>query len=269
MNIEERSTIMFAVIFEVNPKPERYDEYLDLATMLRPELDTIDGFLSIERFASQSRPGWILSLSFWRDEAAVVRWRTHGLHHEVQEKGRFEVFQDYRLRVAQVITDDSPGAARRRPDRRSAYNDIRAHPPTFVAVLEVEPAEGEPAEGEPAEGEPAEGEPAEGEWGARIDLAAGVGADTERMDGSLGIERFDSIYVEGKCAYLASWRDEATAMAWRDRVMEPLASGAVAAGLMAGFQLRVTEVERDYGMFARAEAPQYYAPVARPEGATA
>ncbi len=240
---------MFAVIFEVNPKPERYDEYLDLATMLRPELDTIDGFLSIERFASQSRPGWVLSLSFWHDEAAVVRWRTHALHHEVQEKGRFEVFRDYRLRVAQVVTDDSPGAAQRRPDRRSAYNDIRAHPPTFVAVLEVAPAKGE--------------------RGAHSDLAANAGADTEPMEGSLGIERFDSIYVEGKYAYLASWRDEATAMAWRDRMMEPLASGAVAAGPMAGFQLRVTEVERDYGMFVRAEAPQYYAPVARPEGAPA
>ena len=238
---------MFAVIFEVNPKPERYDEYLDLATMLRPDLDTIDGFLSIERFASQSRPGWILSLSFWRDEAALVRWRTHELHHKVQEKGRFAVFRDYRLRVAQVVADDSPGAEPRRPDRRSAYNDTRAHPPTFVAVLEVAPAGGQRS--------------------ARIDGAAGADADTGRMDGCLGIERFDSIYVEGKYACLASWRDEATAMAWHDRVMGSVASGAMAAAPVAGVHLRMTEVERDYGMFARAEAPQYYSPVARLEEA--
>lgn len=236
---------MFAVIFEVNPKPARHDEYLDLATMLRPELDGIEGFLSIERFASQSRPGWILSLSFWRDEAAVVRWRTHGLHHEVQEKGRFEVFRDYRLRVSQVVTDDAPGEAQRRPDRRTAYNDVRAHPPTFVAVLEVEPA---------GDGQ-----------GARSDRAAVDGADTERMDGFLGGEWFDSISVEGKRAYLTSWRDEATALAWHDRAMGLLAARARATGPDATFRLRVTEVERDYGMFARAEAPQYYAPVTRTE----
>lgn len=244
---------MFAVIFEVNPKPERYDEYLDLATMLRPELDTIDGFLSIERFVSQSRPGWILSLSFWRDEAAVVRWRTHGLHHEVQEKGRFEVFRDYRLRVAQVVTDDAMGKAQRRPDRRSAYNDLRARPPTFAVVLEVEPA----------------GDGAGEDQGAWIDRATIGGTGTEGMDGFLGGEWFDSIYVAGKQAYLTSWHDEETAMAWHDRTMRLLTDRAADRGRDATFRLRVTEVERDYGMFVRAEAPQYYAPVAPTEGAVA
>jgi heme-degrading monooxygenase HmoA len=234
---------MFAVIFEVQPKPERRDDYLSLAKMLRPELNTIDGFLSIERFACRRRPDWILSLSFWRDEAAIVRWRTHELHHEVQEKGRFEVFRDYRLRVSQVVIDDSPEKPAWRPERRSAYNDLQAHPPTFAAVLEVEPA---------AKGQ-----------ADQINLTAVVGAEVERSTGFLGSERFDSIYVEGKFAYLTSWRDESSAMAWRDRVAAHLASRAVTAGPRATFRLRVTEVERDYGMFSRAEAPQYYAPVER------
>jgi heme-degrading monooxygenase HmoA len=89
---------MFAVIFDVYPKPERYDDYLALAGTLRPDLEGIDGFLSVERFATRGRPGWILSLSLWRDEAALVRWRTHGRHRQAQERGRREIFQDYRLR---------------------------------------------------------------------------------------------------------------------------------------------------------------------------
>src|SRR5437870_9099936 len=96
---------MFAVLFEVAPRPERWDDYLHYAKLLRPELERIDGFLLNERYASKRRDGWLLSLSLWRDEKALVRWRAHGLHHEVQQKGRNEVFRDYRLRVGSVIAD--------------------------------------------------------------------------------------------------------------------------------------------------------------------
>lgn len=96
---------MIAVIFEVTPKPDHKQEYLDIAASLRPLLDEIDGFLSIERFQSLSDPGKILSLSFWRDEKAVADWRQLERHRAAQSAGRATVFDDYRLRVAAVIRD--------------------------------------------------------------------------------------------------------------------------------------------------------------------
>jgi heme-degrading monooxygenase HmoA len=96
---------MIAVIFEVAPSPGRRQAYLDIAAELKPRLDEIDGFLSIERFESLSTPGRILSLSFWRDEAAVMAWRELDAHRRAQAAGRGGVFADYRLRVASVIRD--------------------------------------------------------------------------------------------------------------------------------------------------------------------
>jgi heme-degrading monooxygenase HmoA len=96
---------MIAVIFEVWPKAERKQEYLDIAAKLRPLLEKIDGFISIERFESLSEPGKILSLSFFRDEAAVQAWRATSEHRAAQAKGRREIFANYRLRIAGVIRD--------------------------------------------------------------------------------------------------------------------------------------------------------------------
>lgn len=96
---------MIAVIFEVIPAEGRYDEYLDHAARLRPVLEQIDGFISIERFQSLSQPGKLVSLSFWRDEDAVRRWREHPQHRATQAAGRAGIFADYRLRVAQVVRD--------------------------------------------------------------------------------------------------------------------------------------------------------------------
>lgn len=96
---------MIAVIFEVLPHAERRQDYLDAASALRPHLEDIDGFLSIERFESLTNPGKILSLSFWRDEDAVRQWRTFEPHRSIQKAGRQIIFADYRLRVATVIRD--------------------------------------------------------------------------------------------------------------------------------------------------------------------
>lgn len=96
---------MIAVIFEVEPAPGRRQDYLDAAAALRAELEAIDGFLSIERFASLARPEKILSLSFWRDEEAVKRWRTLPAHRAMQAAGRAGIFSGYRLRVAAVVRD--------------------------------------------------------------------------------------------------------------------------------------------------------------------
>ena len=96
---------MIAVIFEVWPADGRRQDYLDLAAELKPELEKIDGFISVERFQSITDPGKMLSLSIWRDEAAVARWRKHAHHRRTQFKGRAGVFSDYRLRVAGVVRD--------------------------------------------------------------------------------------------------------------------------------------------------------------------
>jgi heme-degrading monooxygenase HmoA len=96
---------MIAVIFEVEPHPGRRQAYLDLAAELAPLLATIEGFVSIERFESLATPGKILSLSFWRDEAAVTEWRRLDAHRRAQTAGRDGLFARYRLRVASVIRD--------------------------------------------------------------------------------------------------------------------------------------------------------------------
>ena len=96
---------MFSVLFEVHPRSDRWDAYLAHAKALRPELEKIDGFVDNTRYRSLTREGWVLSLSSWRDEKAVVRWRTHAKHHGIQEKGRSDVFHDYHLRVGQVTED--------------------------------------------------------------------------------------------------------------------------------------------------------------------
>jgi heme-degrading monooxygenase HmoA len=111
---------MIAVIFEAWPREGCERTYLDIAAALRTELATIDGFVSIERFQSLSEPGKLLSLSFWRDEAAVARWRAAEAHRRAQTRGRAELFRDYRLRIAEVARDY--GAT----DRGQAPADSRA-----------------------------------------------------------------------------------------------------------------------------------------------
>ena len=112
---------MIAVIFEVVPAPGRRDAYLGKAADLRPLLDGIDGFLSIERFESLSVPGKVLSLSFWRDEEAVKAWRNGAEHRQAQAMGRDGVFADYRLRIVSVIRDYGMF------ERAEAPEDSRAH----------------------------------------------------------------------------------------------------------------------------------------------
>nr|WP_315487795.1 antibiotic biosynthesis monooxygenase [uncultured Rhodoferax sp.] len=96
---------MIAVIFEVLPHAKHRQAYLATAASLRPHLEQIDGFISIERFESLGLPGKILSLSFWRDEAAVQQWRNQEIHRQAQTAGREHIFADYRLRVADVLRD--------------------------------------------------------------------------------------------------------------------------------------------------------------------
>jgi heme-degrading monooxygenase HmoA len=216
---------MFAVIFAVQPKPDRRDEYLALARLLRPELEQIEGFIDNERFASRRSEGRLLSLSAWRDEKAVVRWRTHALHHGVQEKGRFAVFADYHLRVGEITRDTQlpPGAAL--PAQRLDETETGAA--RALTISELAPAHGEPASD---------------------DLAASLGLPAVGTRGLVESESFASIYVAGKLLLLAGWRDAAAAQAWNPRPVP-------------GLRHRQVRVVRDYGLRDRREAPQYYAEV--------
>lgn len=103
---------MIAVIFEVVLDPARAQRYFDLAAALRPELEQVDGFISVERFKSLATENKYVSLSFWRDRAAVEAWYQHGGHRAAQGEGRDSVFQDYRIRVAEVVRDYDLAAGR-------------------------------------------------------------------------------------------------------------------------------------------------------------
>lgn len=116
---------MIAVIFEVVPAPGRKQDYLDLAASLRPALEKIDGFISIERFESLTNPGKILSLSIWRDEEAVKRWRQLEGHRVAQAKGRAGIFADYRLRVASIIRDYGMSEREQAPVDSRAIHDSK------------------------------------------------------------------------------------------------------------------------------------------------
>lgn len=113
---------MIAVIFEVEPSPGRADDYLDIAAGLRPMVEGIDGFISIERFQSLVNPEKILSLSFWRDEDAVQAWRNVAEHRQAQQDGRAGIFSDYRLRIASVIREYGMHDRAQAPDDSKALH---------------------------------------------------------------------------------------------------------------------------------------------------
>jgi heme-degrading monooxygenase HmoA len=212
---------MFVVIFEVQPKPDHTDEYLKLAEHLRPMLEEIDGFLDVERFASRRTAGRLLSLSTWLDEKALVRWRTHAEHHRVQAKGRTQVFADYRLRVGEVTADTQPPAGI--PVEQTRFDETEIGAAKAVTITEMMPDPKSVA--------------AQGPVFSGLELGHGTA-------GLVDQEIFTSIYTPGKVVLLASWRDAAAAGSWKP------AGGAA--------RHRKIRIIRDYGMFERREAPQYY-----------
>ncbi len=216
---------MFAVIFEVQPKGEEWDTYLDLAKFLKPELEQIEGFIDNERFASRRTEGRVLSLSTWRDEKALIRWRTLPVHHDVQERGRTEVFADYHLRVGEVIADTQvPEGQSLRQER---FDTTTVGNARVTTITEAPPGAAAPAP----------------------DAYDGA-------DGLVDVERYEGITVPGKALLLASWRDEAALAAWHEHRPRP---SSAAPG--PPIRHRAIRIIRDYGMRDRREAPQYYPPV--------
>lgn len=205
---------MLALFFEVRPREDGgWDRYLSIAALLRPLLAEQEGLLFIDRYRSLLHPGTLLSHSLWRDEAALAAWRANGVHSGAQSKGRQDVFDEYRLRVAHVLRTAISGGPAEPTAPRSTYRDPTARPARFMVVATA---------------------------GAEISPS-----DVEPTD------TFESINREGEHLWLFDAADETAA---RDLIGALSETGATA---------RACEVERDYGMFDRAEAPQYYPPVAR------
>jgi heme-degrading monooxygenase HmoA len=219
---------MFMVIFEVQPRKERFDDYLAIAKSLKPHIEKIDGFIDNERYASRRDKGRVLSLSTWRDEKAVIRWRTLAVHHQAQEKGRSEIFQDYHLRVGEVVSDTAPPQGHAVRQQRLDETEVGAA--KFLTICEVPGKHGKPASSD-------------------LTHDLGLGSETP---GLLEHEAFESIYHPGTLALMASWRDHRAAAAWQPN--------AITGGKV---RHRCVRVVRDYGMFDRREATQYYPPVAR------
>lgn len=227
----------FAVCFEVEPAAERLGQYLTVAGNLRPELDRIPGFESIERSRSVHAKERLLSLSYWSNEAAIVAWRSHGLHHEAQVLGRHELFADYRLRVGQVIRRWSP---ERIPlVMRPAAPDLpgkRLKSPNEKNLLGLLCIEG-------------------------LNQADHVAASF--TNGSVEFERYESMVNRERAFFVVSLADEDAG-----RAVEAHLRRAAAAAQDQGSMrivLDTCEIQRDYGRFERTQAPQYFRPVQQPE----
>jgi len=221
---------MFSVIFEVLPNEGKKQDYLEKAKYLKPIIETVDGFVDNERFESRRKPGWVLSHSTWRDEKSLVRWRTVGEHHAMQEKGRFEVFADYRLRIGEATFDTDP--PKEAPILELRRDETEVCPGKFVTFTEIIPSKGVA-------------------FASQTDLLpAHFGIDLK--DGNIvDHDIYDSIYNPGKLALLVGWKDAETASRWSPRAIDGVDK----------LRHRRIRVVRDYGRFDRREAPQYYADV--------
>jgi heme-degrading monooxygenase HmoA len=174
---------MFAVIFEVRPKPSRWEDYLAIARGLKPALEGIEGFIANERFASRREKRQLLSLSLWRDEKALIRWRALAQHHEVQEKGRSEVFEDYHLRVGEVVADTDPPPGERLVQQRLDETETGAAKAVTLSI-----------------------------WsGPATDLAP----PDDGVAGLVRQELFESITERGRLLLLAAWRGAAQSALWQ------------------------------------------------------
>ena len=217
---------MFSVIFEVHPRPEQWDNYLRNANMLRAELEKLEGFVDNIRYRSLTREGWILSLSSWRDEKAVVRWRTRMRHHEAQKRGRTEIFSDYHLRVGQVTRDTKIPEGYELDEQRLDVTEV-GEGTTVILIDSNRPSE----------------------WVKNTsaqDAAKWLGIPS-KAEGLVSWDVFDAVLSSGDVILLMSWRDDVQADAFERTI-----------SLQDGLRLRRVRVVRDYGMYDRREAPQYF-----------
>jgi heme-degrading monooxygenase HmoA len=221
---------MFAVIFEARPRPGQWDDYLENAARLRSDLEQVDGFLDNIRYRSLTREGWILSLSDWRDEKSLVRWRTDSRHHEAEERGRSAILADYHLRVGEITNDTRIPTGYELLEQR--LDETRVGEGTGLTLIDAR---------RPTEWK---------ETTNPADCSQFLGLDPY-ADGLLDWDVFEAILTPGDLILLQSWRTGAAAEAFE-----------LTTELPPGARLRRVRVVRDYGMFDRREAPEYFAEVA-------
>ncbi|MPZ57820.1 MAG: antibiotic biosynthesis monooxygenase [Rhizobiales bacterium] len=205
---------MIGLFFEVMPRPGHEQAYFDIAAGLQPELDKNPGLLFIDRFKSLSRSGIVLSHSHWRDEASLAAWRTHVKHHAAQVAGRQQHFEDYRLRIGQLVCEWLPNAGDlRRIETTNSYNDPTLQRERFIVV-------------------------------STANTSVEAGAESEVMV---------SVSREHEYIALAPIRSLPDGL----KAVEHFSlTGAMTS-------VRLYLVSRDYGMYDRREAPQYYTPMKR------
>jgi heme-degrading monooxygenase HmoA len=202
---------MIALLFEVKPAPGKVDAYLAYAASLRDSLNQSGGCDFIDRYRNLADDGWLLSYQLWRDEAAMARWRTHGEHHIAQTAGRQGIFDDYRLRVAQVLRVETPGKPAWQATRLNTYNDPAVTPPRIISITESDIA----------------AQPNGPAW------------------------QYESLYRPGQFARVEAHASYASAL-----------DASEQCAVNGGTTYRICEVQRDYSMRKRREAPTYYPPVA-------
>jgi len=199
-------TVMYSVLFEVQPRQDRFADYLRLASTLKPRVDRrVDGLIDNERFEDTRRPGWLLSHSLWRDEQAVTRWQATVEHHAAQARGRAAILANYHVRVGNVCYDSHPPSCAAAPQALRPGRTARAEPATSM-----------------------------GRWATLTELTDSTlavdAAWREQLPSRLGLPLnngdlldysvFASIYTPGKLALLVSWASYDAASAWRPRQLD-------------------------------------------------
>jgi heme-degrading monooxygenase HmoA len=226
---------MHAVIFEVRPLATSFASYLSIAKSLKPELEAVPGFLENIRYKSLTRPGWLLSLSYWSNEKALVRWRTKEKHHAAQEKGREGILEEYYLKVGQVMGERRGGETVSEEHISSSPVQVeetevgRAKMVVLVDGLRVEDGDGEDMD--------------------PVKIARDMGLDDPgQHDNLVAWDVMDAVLSPGDMILLTSWVDAAAAGLFVDKVC---ATGR-------GLRARSVGIVRDYGKYDRREAPQFY-----------
>jgi RNA polymerase sigma factor (sigma-70 family) len=213
-------SVVFSVLFEVHPKPERWKDYLGYTASLRPELAPIDGFVDNIRYRSLTRDGWLLSLSNWRDEKALSRWRTHAEHHEAQEVGRSEAPLDYHLRIGQITLDTR--LADGHPLIEQCLDETETGGETTTLLIDARRPQCLAAYADP------------GHVAAWLGLAP-------RAAGLASWDVYDAVHSPGELILQTSWHSNTAAGAYEASLE-----------LSDGARLRRVRVVRDYGCTAAA-----------------
>jgi heme-degrading monooxygenase HmoA len=222
---------MFTAMLEVHPIPEQFNAYLGMAKMLRPELEKIEGFIDNNRYGSLTRDGWLLSLSSWRDEKALVRWRSTPKHHQIMQAARDRVFSDYRLRIGQTTGDTQIPEGYALSEQRMDVTEVGAG--TSVMLIDASRS---------------------ADWVKQAGAAAvarSLGFDTEHSH-ALAWDVFDALMDPGDVIAVITWRDQEAADAFERMSRFP-----------DDVRVRQVRIIREYGMFDRREAPQYFEEASR------